>query len=312
MLMIGDCTINANQSGGSGWDAAPQVSRTFSILPSPPSGEPGVSVNNGASYSNAKNVTLNLIWPEYADSVRISNDGGFAASKTLTKALAATVDWELDDSVRGIYAKVVYVRFNGAVDTTKTYTDDIILDAMAPTVETSTASITKSSLDLFLKASDDITGVNTVEIRNGAKTVVRKYSNKLAIPLEDLSLTLSTSSLQKSATTSIYIRVSDNAENWSAWSLVPVSGVVGTSSEKAPVVKLKKSVSVKSIASFAKLKVLSTSKVSLRVFRISAKYCKVWGKTLKGLKAGSCKVTVTVTPKKGRSTSKTVTLKVTK
>jgi hypothetical protein len=30
------------------------------------------------------------------------------------------------------------------------------------------------------------------------------------------------------------------------------------------------------------------------------------------LKAGSCKVTVTVIPRKGRATSKTVTLKVTK
>ena len=31
-----------------------------------------------------------------------------------------------------------------------------------------------------------------------------------------------------------------------------------------------------------------------------------------GVKAGTCKVTVTVTPKKGRATSKTVTLQVTK
>jgi hypothetical protein len=36
----------------------------------------------------------------------------------------------------------------------------------------------------------------------------------------------------------------------------------------------------------------------------------VSGSTLKGLKTGSCKVTVIVTPKKGRATSKTLTLKV--
>jgi hypothetical protein len=70
--------------------------------------------------------------------------------------------------------------------------------------------------------------------------------------------------------------------------------------------------SAKSIASFAKLKVLSTSKVSLKVVTSSAKFCKVFGTNLKGLKTGSCKVTVTVTPKKGKASSKTVTLKVTK
>ena len=70
--------------------------------------------------------------------------------------------------------------------------------------------------------------------------------------------------------------------------------------------------SARSIAIFAKMKVLSTSKVSLKVVASSAKFCRVSGASLKGLKAGSCKVTVTVKPKKGRAVSKTVTLKVTK
>ena len=78
------------------------------------------------------------------------------------------------------------------------------------------------------------------------------------------------------------------------------------------VVLISKSLTAKSIATYAKLKVASTSKVSLRVLPISAKFCKVSGSSLKGLKAGSCKVTVTVTPKKGNKTSKTITLKVTK
>ena len=37
MVTVGDCTINANQGGGSGWAAAPEVSRTFTILPPTPS-----------------------------------------------------------------------------------------------------------------------------------------------------------------------------------------------------------------------------------------------------------------------------------
>jgi hypothetical protein len=78
-----------------------------------------------------------------------------------------------------------------------------------------------------------------------------------------------------------------------------------------PKVTLAKSASAVSIAKYAKLVVLSTSKVSMKVALSHAKYCKVSGSSLKGLRAGSCKVTVTVRPKKGITTSKTVTLKVT-
>ena len=337
MVTVGDCTINANQAGGSGWDAATQVSRTFTILPSPPVGEVGVSIQNGDSYVNTKQVTLNLIWPEYATAARISNDGGFAASKTQTKNLAASIDWELDDSVKGIYTKVVYVRFNGVADTTKTYSDDIILDTTAPTIETSSAVVASSSIDVSLKATDDITGVDKVELKNGSSTATKDYAANLSVPMKDLGLAVSSASVRKLGTSSIEIRVSDKAGNWSAYKTLSVSGAVTTPSVTTPsvttpsvttpsvttptvttptvttpTVTTKKAVTAKSIAVYAKLKVLSTSKVLLKVVPSSAKYCKVSGTTLKGLKAGSCKVTVTVTPKKGRAISKTVTLKVTK
>jgi hypothetical protein len=66
----------------------------------------------------------------------------------------------------------------------------------------------------------------------------------------------------------------------------------------------------KSLAVQAKLTVLKGSTVSMKVFASSAKYCKARGSTIKGLKVGTCKVTVTVKPKKGPSRSKTLTLKV--
>ena len=312
MVTIGDCTINANQAGGSNFDAAPQVSKTFTILPSPPAGEVGVSIKNGDSYTNSKQVTLNLVWPEYATSVRISNDGGFAASKTQTKDLAASIDWVLDDSVKGIYTKVVYIRFNGVADTTKTYTDDIILDTTAPTIESSSAAVASSSVDVSLKATDDITGVSKVQVRNDTKTVTKDYATKVSVPLADLSLSVSSSGVRKSATTAVEIRVSDNAGNWTGWRTITVAGLTKTPAVTTPAVTTSKSATAKSIATFAKIPVTSTSKVSLKVVSSSAKYCKVSGTTLKGVKAGTCKVTVTVTPKKGRATSKTVTLKVTK
>ena len=98
----------------------------------------------------------------------------------------------------------------------------------------------------------------------------------------------------------------------------PITTTTTTPLEIMPKVTLSKSTSAISIAKYAKLVVLSTSKVSLKVASSHAKYCKVSGTALsfsgtalKGLRAGSCKVTVTVRPKKGNPTSKTVTLTVT-
>ena len=312
MLATGDCTINANQSGGSGWDAAPQVSQTFTILPSPPPGEPGVSIKNGDAFTNTKNIALNLVWPEYATGARISNDGGFASSKTTTVTLGASIDWTLDDSVKGVYTKVVYVRFNGVADLSKTYTDDIILDTTAPTIETSSAAVTSSSVVVSLKATDDITGVSKVQIIGGTKTVNKDYATKVSIPLADLSLSVSSRGVRKSSAAAVKIRVSDSAGNWTGWRTVTVTGATKTPGATSSIVSMSKPTTAKTIATYAKLKLLSTSKVRLKVLSGYAKYCKVSGTTLRGVKTGTCKVTVTVAPKKGRATSKTVTLKVTK
>ena len=68
--------------------------------------------------------------------------------------------------------------------------------------------------------------------------------------------------------------------------------------------------SAKSLADQAKLSVRAGSKVSLKVVASTSRNCKVTGTMIKGLKVGSCKVIVTVKPKKGPSRSKTLTLKV--
>ncbi len=79
----------------------------------------------------------------------------------------------------------------------------------------------------------------------------------------------------------------------------------------APVVSAKKAATGSSIAKYAKITVASGARITLKVATSSAKYCRVSGTSLKGVKAGSCRVTVTVTPKSGKAVSKTVTLKVT-
>ena len=95
------------------------------------------------------------------------------------------------------------------------------------------------------------------------------------------------------------------AVNFSSLS-TPVPGV-----SKTMTVRRSKPASAKSIAIFAKIPVLSKSKVSLKVLSGYTKFCKVSSTTLRGLKNGTCKIKVTVTPIKGKATSKTVTLTVT-
>ena len=51
------------------------------------------------------------------------------------------------------------------------------------------------------------------------------------------------------------------------------------------------------------------AKIGVRVPTASLKVCRPIGGVLVGIKSGTCKVTVTVTPKVGRAKSKTLTLK---
>lgn len=66
--------------------------------------------------------------------------------------------------------------------------------------------------------------------------------------------------------------------------------------------------SASAIAALTTLKVTSGSKISMKVDRSTAKFCKVTGSSIKGLKAGTCKVTVTVKPSTGKSKSEAVSL----
>ena len=83
---------------------------------------------------------------------------------------------------------------------------------------------------------------------------------------------------------------------------------------KAPAAKktlaIAKTSSFTALATLAKLTKAKTSKVSAVVAPSSKKICQVVKTAVKGLKAGSCKVTVTVTTAKGKKTSRTITLKV--
>ena len=300
-----------------------------SALPRP-NGETGVSINQGSSYTNSRDVSLRIVWPSGASTVRISNDGGFAADTTSVFSLNEFQNWKLDASTPGLNTKIVYVRFGGSgLNTSLSYSDDILLDVDAPVIASAAAEQVGAYIVLTLTAADGESGLSRVEVNNVNKTVDVDFAASILVKASDLGLGASASALRKMALESLKIRVSDKAGNKSSWTslgtaatplvtttVVPVDSpaiaLVSVPTATSPKVTTSKPATAKSIATFAKLKVLSTSRVSLKVVSAYAKYCKVSGATLKAVKVGSCKVTVTVTPKKGRATSKTVTLKVTK
>ena len=85
-----------------------------------------------------------------------------------------------------------------------------------------------------------------------------------------------------------------------------------TSISKAPVARISRMTSGKSIASFLKLTVTPKSTIRLRIATSSLKFCKVAGASIKGLKVGQCKLTISVKPQRGVTKSRTISLKVTK
>ena len=226
LVSFGACTISANQDGG-GTDKAPEVRLTFQVL-----ADPGVSILDSLAYTNSKAVTLNLVWPRGATEARISNDGGFSRSKTSKVSLAAIINWNLDDSRAGAYTKIVYVRFNGTgIDTTKTYSDDIILDTAAPDLlglaatssSVDPAAVSVSSLQvkktngvrIVVRAYDRLSGIGFIEVRSKptGKLTKIKYSQPKS-KSETIHVRTTAKKLQ--------VRVADRAGNRSGWRNVVV------------------------------------------------------------------------------------------
>lgn len=287
----------------------------------------GLTINDGATYTTSKNVKLSISWPVGATAMTLSNDGGFRAGTTVSSSLRSTFDWTLDDSVQGMYPKIVYVRFSGpGIDVSRSYTDDIIFDSIAPVISNSSAKVDGGLVAVSLAARDDESGLSTVEINNGDRSVISAYSTRVLVKTSDLGLGVVTSSVRKASITDLKIRISDRAGNTSPWtSLGKSSGVVvpvaepangtiagsptgGASQNLVTGVAPEKGLSYKSLAKIARVKVPKGARISARVASSSAKKCKASGAVLVTLKTGTCVVTITVKPKKGKAVKKTVTL----
>ena len=196
------------------------ATKTVTAYASPPSGEPGLTINDASPYTNDRNVTLSVVWPPFATKARISNDGGFRAATTATRDLAPTYDWQLDDLVKALYTKVVYVRFSGSgIDETKTYTDDIILDLTPPTIQDATATRLAASAE-NAKAKGQPVRVRAKAKDNLSSVGFMQVTSSKAKPGK--AMAYARSRIVRVTGSRVFLRVQDGAGNWSKWRSVKV------------------------------------------------------------------------------------------
>lgn len=93
----------------------------------------GITMKRGALFTNNPVVPLSLFPPSGTTKILVSNDGGFEEFTEF--GVRSTLSWTLSSSGVERLPKTVYVRFAGTdIDSSQTFTDDIILDQTQPTV----------------------------------------------------------------------------------------------------------------------------------------------------------------------------------
>ena len=176
----------------------------------------GVSINQASGFTNSRNVALNLSFNDGSVpfQVMISNDGGFPVSaRSIQNYKKNTVSWKLSSSGSKI-TKVVYIkyRYSDNEGWSTTFSDDIVIDTIAPELISVNAVKAGNKLKFSLKAKDNRSGISKVQYsnkNNDSKAVISSYSKKLTVSLKPKS-------------GYVYIRVKDKAGNWSKWKKVKV------------------------------------------------------------------------------------------
>jgi 6-phosphogluconolactonase (cycloisomerase 2 family) len=172
----------------------------------------GVSINDGAGYTNDPNVTISAAWPSFAGEMLVSNDGGFKAAHTL--ALRPSTPWTLDSSGAERLPKIVYVRFVRGLAVSETYTDDIILDQRAPMVLSADVSSRRRGALLRLRADDrGPAGLKAVQVANDRRHPRARFHAYR----KRVTLVPRKGERRLSLARHVYVRVRDRAGNLSSW-----------------------------------------------------------------------------------------------
>lgn len=91
----------------------------------------GVSINEGALFTNQTEVTLKLTAPSGTAQMMLSNDGGLAGANW--EPFASSKPWTITSYGNNAIPRIVYAKFRTGGVTSGLYQDDIILDTSPPT-----------------------------------------------------------------------------------------------------------------------------------------------------------------------------------
>jgi hypothetical protein len=103
-------------------------------VPGPANGRVGMTIDDGAQYTSDPEVTLSVIRPSWADSIRVDNAGASAIRRR--PRLGPKSPWKLASSGPERLPKTVYIRFGTEV---QTFQDDSILHQTAPAIQAAAA-----------------------------------------------------------------------------------------------------------------------------------------------------------------------------
>jgi len=206
---VEDLTVSVRVRSNLGTDAT--AATKVSVRLAPPAGPLGVTINDGARFTNTPNVTVSLVWPLFASIALLSNDGGFRAAGSF--ALASTIPWKLDPAGTERLPRTIYVRFQGGEAGRETYQDDIVLDEKKPKV--TGASVVDDSSVLTVRAVDGVSGVASMEVRSGGWDRLKwvPFRSKLRL---------------RRSGKPIFVRVRDRAGNRSRWRRAAIVGSGGS------------------------------------------------------------------------------------
>jgi YVTN family beta-propeller protein len=214
---VGPLTIRVQVTNSLGQTAI--ATQVVNVELGPPPGVVGFSINNGDYATSSPNVTLDVIWPLFAQNMLISNDGGFGPSgSTTTVPVAASAPWTLAVGGSERLPHIVYVRFPDSAFPTVTFTDDIILDTTTPVVSTAKkAGSAAGGYKVKMVAAEKLSGISQAQFsttKSKGTTIVLTSPSKPGITKLSKTLIVPMSSAPK------WTRVRSAAGKWSAWHAV--------------------------------------------------------------------------------------------
>lgn len=177
------------------------------VRPRPPSGLPGVSIEDGAQFTDDPHVTVDVVWTPFASDLVISNDGGFQPAST--RPVDSRISWTLDSSGPERIPKTIYVRFLGGDGGRETYQDDIILDETAPAVLSARflRGGSRAVRRVRVVVRDRVSGVTRMQVALNRSLPARtiRYRRVVRVVVGH---------------SRPFVRVRDRAGNWSRWKRV--------------------------------------------------------------------------------------------